>query len=75
MLGELESWQLAIVLALTLTLGLSVILSAVILGLARFVRAAAGSQSSAIQILQERYARGEISKEEYEQKRRDLRKS
>lgn len=30
------------------------------------------SGSRALEVLQERYARGEIGKEEYEQKRRDL---
>ncbi len=31
-----------------------------------------GSSASALQILHERYARGEINKEEYEQKKKDL---
>ena len=32
----------------------------------------AGSRSSALEILEKRYARGEISHEEFEQRRRDL---
>ena len=31
-----------------------------------------GKEDSALEILRQRYARGEVSKEEYEEKRRDL---
>ena len=33
-----------------------------------------GSQKSAVEILEDRYARGEIEREEFEQKRRELRR-
>ncbi len=64
--------ELAILLAFTLTLGLGLILVLVIVGLVKSVRMVSGGKSQALEILEERYARGEISKEEYEQKRRDL---
>jgi putative membrane protein len=50
----------------------------VIIGIVALVRAAGGSRreprKTALDILQERYARGEISREEYQQKRADLEK-
>lgn len=51
----------------------------IVLGIAALVRYLQGPkppsderQRTPLQILQERYARGEIDREEYEQKRRDL---
>lgn len=48
----------------------------VILGIVAIVRWLSGSnstrQKTALEILQERYARGEIDQQEYQQKRRDL---
>lgn len=48
----------------------------ILLGGFALVRSLAGgggsARKSAIDILQERYARGEIGREEYEQKRRDV---
>jgi putative membrane protein len=35
-------------------------------------RAVAGGQESALDILKKRYARGELSKQEYEERKRDL---
>lgn len=35
-------------------------------------RGAQAAQSTALEILQQRYARGEIGRDEYEQKKRDL---
>lgn len=50
----------------------------VIVGIVALVRAVGGSRreprKTALDILQERYARGEISREEYQQKRADLEK-
>lgn len=51
-----------------------------ILGIFAFIKWLAGdagsrgapAQKSALQILEERYARGEIEREEFEQKKRDL---
>ncbi len=48
----------------------------VILGIIAIVKWLSGSngerQKTALDILQERYARGDISREEYEEKKRDL---
>jgi putative membrane protein len=53
-----------------------VLLGLAVVGLVTVVRSLFGgnprSPSSALAILQERYARGEINREEYEQRRRDL---
>jgi putative membrane protein len=56
-----------------MVLGWIVLIAAIVAGtwwLAMVVRSA--RRNSALEILRERYARGEISKEEYETRRRDL---
>jgi putative membrane protein len=53
---------------------LALIITALVLLIRYLARGsrAGRSESSAMEILKTRYARGEISKEEYEEKRRDL---
>ncbi|MFP4679999.1 MAG: SHOCT domain-containing protein [Chitinispirillaceae bacterium] len=51
-----------------------VIIALVIFLLVRYLRgyAPGGGQESALDVLRKRYARGEISKEEFEEKKKDL---
>ncbi len=50
------------------------VIVAIVFAVRFFVRQGgqSGKQDSALEILKKRYAKGEISKEEYEEKRRDL---
>ena len=51
----------------------AVIIGALVLGIRWLIREGKGGHSdSAIEILRQRYARGEINKEEFEAKKRDL---
>jgi putative membrane protein len=51
-----------------------VILGVIVAGVAWFVRSRPGGQrrSTSLEVLEERYARGEINREEYLQKKRDI---
>jgi putative membrane protein len=56
-----------------MVLGWLVVIAAVVAGVLWLVRnVRPGSRNGALDILRERYARGEISREEYESRRRDL---
>jgi putative membrane protein len=51
----------------------AVVIAAIVAGVWWFVRSVRpGARNAALDILRERYARGEISREEYESQRRDL---
>jgi putative membrane protein len=58
---------------LTMLLFWAILIVVLVLAVRWFVEQSGnGRAKSALEILRERYARGEIQKEEYEQKRRDL---
>lgn len=49
-----------------------VLLIALIIMFAKWILRTSGSRNSALDILKERYAKGEINKEEFEQKKKDI---
>lgn len=65
------AWGFTMMLMMILFWGLIIV--AVVLGVRWFVGQGKGSPSdSSLEILRQRYARGELNKEEFEAKRRDL---
>ena len=66
------AWGLGMMVMMLVFWGL--VITAVVLGIRWLARTGTGSQRDrALEILRERYARGEINKEEFESKQRDLR--
>jgi putative membrane protein len=66
------AWGLAMMLMMLVFWG--VVIAGIVIAIRWLTGAAGGSKSDrAIEILRERYARGEIDKEEFEAKQRDLR--
>jgi putative membrane protein len=71
MWGLWGAWGLGMMLLMLLFWGLAI--AVLVLGIRWLLRQGAEPrQDSALEILRQRYARGEIGKEEFESKRRDL---
>jgi putative membrane protein len=49
-----------------------VVIAAIVWGIKAMAGGSAETQKSSLELLDERYARGEIERDEYEQKRKDL---
>jgi putative membrane protein len=65
------AWGIGIMLMMLLFW--AAVITAIVLGIRWLLRQGGHSRSDgAIQILRERYARGEINREEFEQRKRDL---
>jgi putative membrane protein len=65
------AWGVFMLLLMFLVWGL--VITGIVLGIRWLARPGGGSGSdSALEILRQRYARGEINKEEFEAKKRDL---
>jgi putative membrane protein len=60
------------ILVWVVVIALAVLLVRAIAGTGKNAGRESGTRKTALQILEERYARGEIEREEFEQKRRDL---
>jgi putative membrane protein len=75
MMGDMGDWGMGLGVVFMLLFWLLVILG--ILALARWLQSPSSRDPATrgktpLEIVQERYARGEIDKDEYEQKKRDL---
>jgi len=65
------AWGIGMLLIMLVFWGL--VIAGIVVGIRWLMRSApAGPRDGALEILRERYARGEISREEFETKRRDL---
>ena len=65
------AWGIGMMLMMLVFWGL--LIAGIVVGIRWLTRQSEGSRSdAAIEILRERYARGEISKEEFDARRRDL---